>query len=232
MVSSSDFRVPLVFDYVATFSWAASGAVVAIRKRFDIVGVFVVALLSSIGGGLLRDGFFLQRIPSLLVIPVYLPLIAFSTLLMIVLARHLTQISNNENFGKLVDVIDALGTPAFAVVGMQLAQDKHIPIFGVIFIGVVNGVAGGLLRDMVVREVPALLRPGQFSALTLVAACCLFELLTAYYHTNPTRSAWSTVAAFFVVRALTVRFNWQSRPILREVDKSPKGASRAEPRLL
>lgn len=74
MATTVDFHVPLL-DYVATFSWAASGAVVAIRKRFDIVGVFVVALLSSIGGGLLRDGFFLQRIPAFLVNPVYLPLI-------------------------------------------------------------------------------------------------------------------------------------------------------------
>jgi uncharacterized membrane protein YeiH len=220
MVATVDFRVPVLFDYVATFAWAASGAVVAIRKRFDIVGVFVVALLSSTGGGLMRDAFFLQRIPSFLVNPIYLPLVAVATLMMTMFTARLMQIVEHENVGKLVDAIDALGTPAFAVIGMQFAEDQHIPIFGVIFIGLVNGVAGGLLRDVVVRDVPALLRPGQFSSLTLVAVCCLFELLTAHYHINPTRAAWVVVAAFFVARVLTLRFNWQSRPILRDLEDS------------
>jgi uncharacterized membrane protein YeiH len=220
MVANGDFRVPLLFDYVATFAWAASGAVVAIRKRFDIVGVFVVALLSSTGGGLTRDAFFLQRIPTFLINPIYLPLVALATLLMTMFTAKLMQVVEHENVGKLVDAIDALGTPAFAVIGMQFAEDQKLPIFGVIFIGLVNGVAGGLLRDIVVRDVPALLRPGQFSSLTLVAACCLFELLTVYYRLNPTRTAWIVVAAFFIVRVLTLRFNWQSRPILRDLEDS------------
>lgn len=220
MVATGDFRVPVLFDYVATFSWAASGAVVAIRKRFDLVGVFVVALLSSTGGGLVRDAFFLQRVPSFLVNPIYLPLVAAATLMMTMFTASLMRIVENEKAGRLVDAIDALGTPAFAVIGMQLAEDQHIPIFGVIFVGLVNGVAGGLLRDVVVRDVPALLRPGQFSSLTLVAACCLFELLTVRYDINPTRAAWVMVATFFIVRVLTLRFNWQSRPILRDLADS------------
>lgn len=216
MVANADFRVPLLFDYAATFAWAASGAVVAIRKRFDVVGIFIVALLSSIGGGLIRDACFLQRTPSFLVNAVYLPLVIAATLIMTVFTGPLTNILKTETFGKLVDVMDALGTPAFAVTGMQLAEDKHIPIFGIIFVGIVNGVAGGLLRDVVVRDVPALLRPGQFSSLTLAGACSLFEILI-YYKVNPTRAAWSVVAAFFLIRVLTVRFNWQSRPVLREL---------------
>ena len=225
MLADSGFRVPLIFDYAATFSWAASGAVVAIRKRFDIVGIFVVALLSSTGGGLIRDACFLQRIPSFLVNPIYLPLVVAATLMMAVFTGPLTHVVNNEGFGKLVDVIDALGTPAFAVIGMQLAEDKHVPIFGMIFVGIVNGVAGGLLRDVVVRDVPALLRPGQFSALTLVGTCFLFEVLV-HYDINPTRAAWTVVGTFFIIRLLTVRFNWQSRPVLRQLANEQSAGTR------
>jgi uncharacterized membrane protein YeiH len=57
-VIEADFRVPFLFQHAATFVWAVSGAVVGIRKRFDITGVFVVALLSSAGGGLVRDAIF------------------------------------------------------------------------------------------------------------------------------------------------------------------------------
>ena len=210
------FRVPVLFEYAATFTWAVSGAVVAIQKRFDITGVFVIALLSSSGGGLVRDALFLQRTPSFLVSPVYLPIVAGATLLMTLFTMTLTNVVRAETVKKLVDLIDALGTPAFAVVGMQLAADHGIPIFGVIFVGVANGVAGGLLRDVVVRDVPALLRPGQFISLMLLLVCALFMVLTQRYGVDTPRAAWITVGTYFVLRVLAVRFNWRSRSVLTE----------------
>ena len=210
------FRVPELFQYAATFVWAVSGAVVGIRKRFDVTGVFVVALLSSAGGGLVRDALFLQRTPTFLVDPVYLPLVAATTLLMTLFTATLTNVVQNETINKLVDLIDAVGTPAFAVIGMQLAQGHGIPLFGVIFVGVANGVMGGLLRDVVVRDVPALLRPGQFVSLTLLAACGLFLVLTMRVAMDVNSAAWITVATFFVLRVIAVTFNWQTRPVLDE----------------
>lgn len=215
-VADAIFRVPLLFDYAATFSWAVSGAVVAIRKRFDVVGVFVVALLSSTGGGLVRDAFFLQRTPTFLNDPIYLPLVGAATLLMTLFTATLTRVIRADTVRKLVDVIDGLGTPAFAVIGMQLAVDHGIPLFGVLFVGVANGVAGGLLRDVVVRDVPALLRPGQFVSLMLLIACGLFLVLTMHYRINPTKAAWATVGGFVVLRLIAVRFNWQTRSVLSE----------------
>jgi uncharacterized membrane protein YeiH len=220
LVTDPAFRVPIAFDYVATFAWAASGAMVGIRKRYDITGVFVIALLSAAGGGMLRDGFVLQRIPVVLLNPVYLPLIAGATLLMTVISRRLTHVIPVDTFGKLVNLIDALGTPAFSVYGMQLAQNRGMPAFGVIFVGVLNGMAGGLLRDIVVRDVPTLLRPGQFTSLTLVLACTFFLVATQQYHVSPMRAAWITVGGFFLLRVLAVYFNWQTSAILRETEDS------------
>jgi uncharacterized membrane protein YeiH len=223
-VENAGFRVPELFEHAATFAWAVSGAVVAIRKRFDITGVFVVALLSSAGGSLVRDAVFLQRTPVFLINPVYLPLVAGATLLMTLFTATLTRVVHSESLNKLVDLIDALGTPAFAVVGMQLAQERGIPIFGVVFIGVANGVAGGLLRDVVVRDVPTLLRPGQFVSLTLLLACGVFLVLTMRVDVSATIAAWVTVATFFVLRVIAVAFNWQSRSVLAE-PAEPTGKS-------
>lgn len=228
-MTDADFRVPLLFDYAATFSWAVSGAIVAIHKRFDVTGVFVVALLSSTGGGMLRDAVFLQRTPSFLIDPIYLPLVAAATLFMTLFTSTLRHVVKTESIQKLVDLIDALGTPAFAVIGMQMAEDRGLPIVGVLFVGAVNGLAGGLLRDIVVRDVPALLRPGQFVSLMLVMAGGLFLTLTIHYHVKPTRAAWAAIGAFFVLRLVAVRFNWQSRSVLGDLG-GPEQATKATER--
>ena len=210
---AADFQVPILFDYVATFTWAVSGAVVAIRRRFDIVGVFVVALLAAIGGGLLRDALFLNRTPVFLVNPAYLSLIAGATIVTSVFARYLRNFIGPDTVQKIVDYIVALGTPAFAVFGMQLARDAGLPLIAIVFVGVANGVAGGILRDIVVREIPALMRPGQFAALTLLAACGIYLLLTLQGQLPPNRAAWITVGVFFVARVLTIRFNWRTSSV-------------------
>ncbi len=130
---------------------------------------------------------------------------------------------NLEASGKLIDLIDALGTPAYAVIGMQLAAHESIAIPGIVFVGIVNGAAGGLLRDIVVSEVPALLRPGQYQTLLLFLACVLFQVLTLRLDVRPNFAAWITVATFFLVRLLAIRFNWRSRPVLQS--RTSKGRS-------
>jgi uncharacterized membrane protein YeiH len=209
----AEFQVPILFDYAATFTWAVSGAIVAIRRGFDVTGVFVVALLAAIGGGLLRDAMFLDRTPVFLVDPAYLSLILAATIVTAVFARYLRNVIPTETVQKIVDYIDALGTPAFAVFGMQLAENAGLPLIAIVFVGIANGVAGGVLRDIVVREVPALMRPGQYASITLMFACALFLLLTIQAQLEPTRAAWITVGAFFVARVLTIRFNWQTGPV-------------------
>lgn len=215
-VTNTEFQVPILFDYVATFTWAVSGAIVAIRRRYDITGVFIVSLLAAIGGGLLRDALFLNRTPVFLTNPAYLSLIVGATLVTAFFTRFLRNLIGPVTVQKIVDYIDALGTPAFAVFGMQLAGNARLPMIAIVFVGVSNGVSGGLLRDVVVRDEPALLRPGQFASVTLLAACGLYLLLTLQLGVWPTQAAWITVGVFFVVRVLTIRFNWQTRSVWDE----------------
>jgi uncharacterized membrane protein YeiH len=216
--SQSDvvFKIPPAFDYLATLTWASSGALVGIRKHFDVVGVFFVALISALGAGFLRDSLFLQRTPVLLTDPVYLPLIALTVILFSLFSAPLTRMVTADTVQKLVDIIDAVGIPIFAVIGMQLAEDRGIPVAGVIFVGVINGTGGGLLRDVLVRDVPALLRPGQFVSLLLLLSCVLFIGLRQYAHVTIQQAAWTAIGTFFVLRVLTIRFNWTTRSVLPE----------------
>jgi uncharacterized membrane protein YeiH len=221
-MTETAFQVPILFDYAATFTWAVSGAVVAIRRRLDITGVFIVALLAALGGGLLRDALFLNRTPVALVNPMYLTLVFGATVITAVFARYLRNLIGPDKVQKIVDYIDALGTPAFAVFGMQLADNAGLPLVAVLFVGVANGVGGGVLRDVVVREVPALMRPGQYASITLFLACCLYLLMTLQAGLSPTLAAWITVSVFFVARVLTIRFNWQTRSVWE--DESGSGS--------
>ena len=210
------FQVPPAFDYLATLTWASSGALVGIRKHFDVVGVFVIALVSSLGAGLVRDALFLQRTPVLLTDPVYLPLIGVTVVLFSLFSGPLTRVVTADTVQKLIDIIDGVGIPIFAVIGMQLAEERGIPVAGIIFVGVVNGTAGGLLRDVLVRDVPAVLRPGQFVTLILLLACVMFVTLKWYAEVTIPQAAWTSIGTFFVLRVLTVRFNWTTRSVLPE----------------
>jgi uncharacterized membrane protein YeiH len=213
---SGDFAIPVYLDYCATFAWALSGAVVGLQRRYDIVRVFVIALVSSTGGGLLRDGLLLQRTPVLLTHGAYLVLITLATAMIAVATRWLMAVPQWAWSDKLIEMIDAFGVPAFAVVGMQLALAQGLPIPGVLLVGVINGVGGGLLRDLLANETPRLMLPGQYYALALLVACLLFIILTLGLGWESTPAALVTVAFFFVIRALTIRFNWQTQPLLRE----------------
>ena len=216
-----DFQLPRLLDYIATLTWATTGAMVGARKRYDVVGVFVVALLSAVGGGLLRDGLILQRTPVMLTDPAYLPLVLAATLIVMVFASRLGNLLEADIVKRLTDTIDAVGTSAFAVVGMQLAEARGLPIAAVLFVGVANGVTGGLLRDIVVGETPALLRPGQFSSLSLLFACSVFQALVHWLGFPVVQAAWSMVGLFFVLRVLAISFNWKTEAILRDDHVAP-----------
>ena len=209
---STTFHVPALLDSGATFLWAMTGALVAVRRGCDIVGLAVVATVSALGGGLLRDGLFLQQIPVAVTSYLYLPLVACAVLVVAILRVRLEPFTRHRS----VDLIDALGIGAFAVVGMDKAMAASFTPWGVILTGLVNALGGAILRDIFLNEVPAILRPSQFYALPVFAGCLLY--LTAIHFTilNPTAAAWITVACVFLLRLLTIQFGWKTSPMLSQ----------------
>ncbi len=207
------FQLPVQLDYLAIFAWALSGALVGLRKRFDLVGVFMTALVSSIGGGLIRDGVLLQKIPLVLTNPVYLPEIAATTFLAIALARRLHTAKLIE---QAIELIDSLGTPAFAVLGVETALQAGLPLPGVMMVGCVAGVGGGVLRDVLVREVPEIMQPGRYQAILVALACAAYLILTQGLGFSRAIMAWGVVGGYVAVRFATIRFDWRTRPVLGE----------------
>jgi uncharacterized membrane protein YeiH len=81
-----------------------------------------------------------------------------------------------------------------------------------------------LLRDVLVRDVPAVLRPGQFVTLLLLLACVMFVALKSYGGVTVPQAAWTAIGSFFVLRVLTIRFNWTTRSVLAESPVDDPGA--------
>jgi uncharacterized membrane protein YeiH len=201
------------FDYAATFSWALSGAVLAARRGYDLTGNFAIALVSSCGGGLLRDAVFLQAGPSAVVrSPAYV--------LIALLAALGTWLLGARSFGswqlplaRTAVVLDALGLGAFAVVGTRLALAASIGVAGAMLIGVVNAVGGGLLRNVLLRQAPEVLTPGKLTALAAFAGTALYSLLALGLGVPDEWAGASTIALVTALRGASLRYGLSTRAV-------------------
>jgi len=205
------FTLPVWIDLGATFAFALTGALAAIKRGYDVVGVVFLALVSGIGGGLIRDGIFLQEgITPLLTNPNYLYLIGGAALIGIALGERV------QHFNRVIAVVDAVGLGAYACFGVQKSLMVGLGPTAAVFVGVVNAVGGGLLRDVITREEPLTFRPGQFYVLVALAGAVMFVFLTAQFEVRATTAAFISIALTFLFRMLTIIFNWRTTPLVKK----------------
>lgn len=222
MGTFSDFTLPLSLDLGATLLFGLSGALLAARRGYDPVGLFMVALATGVGGGLLRDGLFLQQGPPVCVQDgSYLLVILVASVLGYFFAAWLDRIR-----GVLV-VVDALGLGTYAVVGVQKSLAIGLGVGAAMFIGIINAVGGGLLRDVLVREEPVLFKPGEYYALVAALGAGLFGLLTVQLRWPAGQAAALAIAATFALRMVSLRLGWKTPPARTgphaRVEERPRG---------
>lgn len=206
-----EFLLPPYFDYLATLIWAISGTLLAARRGFAVLGLASVAIVSSTGGGLLRDGLFLQQGPPVLVqTPVYLQLILLAVLIVALFGQRLDRM---EHLDRIVILVDALGLGAYAVVGMNRALAAGLPLLGVAVVGMVNAVGGGILRDVLLKQDIAMFQPGTLEQASALVGVALFLGLNQVAGMGQFGAAWITIAAVFLVRMLAIRYQIESRPL-------------------
>lgn len=204
------FSLPIGFDLGATFLFALTGAWVAIRRDYDFIGVFTLALVTGVGGSLLRDGIFIQHEhPAVMEDARYIWVVLAATVfgaLTVQLARR---------FDRLVATVDALGLGAYAVVGVQKALVSGLSPTASILIGVINATGGGLIRDVLVRDEPLFFKPGQYYVLAALAGAIIFTLALFFGDMSTPGAAWLSIGATFLFRMLAIKFNWHTTPMPR-----------------
>ncbi len=199
------YTLPIYFDLGATFLYALSGALVAIRRQYDIIGLFVLALVTGVGGGLIRDSVFIQNGPPLAM--------QDERYLYVILAGCLVAALFTKRMDRLQRVFllaDALGLGAYAVVGVEKALNAGLSVLAAVMVGVINASGGGLLRDVLVREEPLLFKPGQLYVLAALVGAGLFTVLVLQFHRPVESAALLAVGGTFACRLLSITFNWKT----------------------
>ena len=203
------FELPLAFDLAAVFVFALTGALAAIRKGYDIVGLFTLGLVTGLGGGILRDALFLASGPPAAIRePLYLGAALAAGLVGAVVGARI------DRFRAAFEMLDAVGLGAYAVVGAQAGLRNGLSGPSSVLLGVVTAVGGGVLRDLLSREEPLIFRPGHFYTVAALAGSGLFVGLLQADVKAP---AAGVAGAFLAVllRMLSLRLDWRTGPVGR-----------------
>jgi uncharacterized membrane protein YeiH len=199
------FQLPLLVDLGAVALLSATGAIEGMRKRYDLFGVAVMALVTGLGGALLRDGMFLQAgPPAALQDGRYLAAVLGGAALGVVFARGFHRLK------LVVAIVDALGLGLYAIYGAQKAMLAGLPLLSATLVGTVNAVGGGLMRDVLVREEPLLFRPGGFYALASMAGAATFVVLDGLAGRPTAEAALAGVVVTLVLRFGSIRLGWKT----------------------
>jgi uncharacterized membrane protein YeiH len=198
-----------LLDLCGVAVFAVSGALAAGRKSLDLLGVFVIAVVTAIGGGTIRD-LLLARHPIFWIAdPTYLAVISAAALLTILYAR------SRPAPGNSLLVADALGLALFTILGARVAEGAGLSPIIVVIMGTLTGVAGGVLRDVLSAEVPLILRRDIY-ATAAIAGATLY-LLAQGVGVSETAAAVTGMATVAVLRLLAI-FHGLRLPVFRLPD--------------
>ena len=198
--------VSFVIEVIGTVAFAASGALVAIEKKMDVLGVVILGITTAVGGGILRDIILGHTPPQAFVHPVYI-IIASATALIVFLPRVRAALQSQQPaYEKTMLVMDSLGLGVFTVVGMHAADGMAAGLFLRVFVGVVTGVGGGVLRDMMSQNAPYIFRKHFYCSATIIGA-----ILAAMLWNVLDRGLVMLVGAgtVFLLRMLAAHYRWK-----------------------
>ena len=186
---------------VAITAEAMSGALAAGRRDMDIFGVAVIAFVTALGGGTIRD-LVLGRFPiGWTQHPEYIYLVISAGLLTTVKARFLHHLKRAFLF------LDAMGLIAFSLIGCSVGLALEYPTPVVIMSGMMTGIFGGVLRDVLCNQVPVVFRRELYASVSLVV-CVMFLALRAAGVGSDLNTAIS-FATGLSLRLLAIRYEWQ-----------------------
>ncbi len=188
----------VLLTYLAVSASAISGALEARKHEMDVVGATTVAFVTAFGGGSLRD-LLLGRTPIFWLVDPWLSIATFGVA--IISFYLVDRISE-----KLLDVADALGLGFFSILGATFALQMGLSLLVVSLMGVVTGVFGGILRDVLCNKIPHIFKRG-----TRLYATCSFVgtwvfILLISLHVEASIASWIGTLVVFGMRVLALRY--------------------------
>lgn len=194
-----------IMEFAGTIAFAISGALVAGRKHMDVVGVVVLGTIVAIGGGTLRD-LLVGDFPVFWVNnPIFVVVGALVALATIPLFKTGT-IAVMQHYN-LVQISDAAGMALFVVVGTNVALAAGADSLAAAVVGVIAGVGGGIIRDMMANKIPDVLTNGQFYASAAFLGAIVYVILLQT-SLSPLVAVWVPIIVIFGIRMLSIIYGW------------------------
>lgn len=195
------FPFVTLLDFIGTFAFAISGALVAVRHRLDLFGVLVLAFAAATAGGILRDLLLGATPPVSIVDWRYLAVSMLAGLL--AFFRH----EQVERMRNPVQLSDAVGLSLFAVLGAGKALAAGLGPAGAVMLGILSGVGGGIARDVLVAQIPSVLQRELYAVAAFAGALVVVAGHALSLPAAPVAVAGA--AACFVLRWLSIRRGWK-----------------------
>lgn len=189
------------FDLVGVGVFAVSGALAAGRRRLDLLGVVVIAMVTAIGGGTTRD-LLLDRAVFWMTQPQYLYIIVTSALLTVVWTQRFRPPD------RALAIADALGLALFAISGAQIAERAALPGIVCVIMGTLTGVAGGMIRDVLTAQIPMVIRRGQIYATAAIVGIVVYLVLRGPLDLDAGAAAFVGMVVIAVLRISSIAWNW------------------------
>lgn len=205
-----DLSLFFFVEAIGTIAFASSGAMVAIKKQLDLLGVVVLGVTTAVGGGMLRDIIIGNVPPALFKDPVYV-MLAFATVLLLFAVVRMNQrfldSRSIETYEKVMNIFDAIGLGAFTVVGIDTAVLSGYGDYDflVIFLGVITGVGGGILRDIMAGQTPYVLRKHIYACASIAGALLYAGLMDII---NGNLAMLTGACTVILIRLLATHFCW------------------------
>lgn len=185
-------------NVLGTFAFAVSGAFLAMEKKLDPFGVLVIAFVTAIGGGTLRDVLignlpvgWLQNGTAIIVI--------FSAAVLAMLLGGLLKQLNTALF-----LFDAMGLGLFTVVGIEIAAQKQFSPAVCVALGTITACFGGVIRDVLLNDVPLLFRKEIYAMACIIGGACYY--LFQAIHLDPKMARITCIGVIFAVRVVAFRY--------------------------
>ena len=216
-------NILFLIEIIGTVAFAVSGAMVAIRRGLDLFGVLFLGGVTAIGGGVVRDLLLGQTPPQAFADYIYL-LTAVVTSVLVFGAVYLSDRWDRvliDTSSPFFNFCDAAGLGIFSVIGVQntVAAGFGDNGFFCVFLGMTTGVGGGMLRDVLSRSTPLVLRKHIY-ALASIAGAALYYYLSSLL---PTGSIFISTALVITLRMLASRYKWALPHVPPSAAQSDKG---------
>ena len=203
-----------IVEIIGVIAFSISGAMIAIRRKTDLFGVILLAIITAHGGGLTRDVIFSFSPPAIFGLKSYILICVIVAVIVFLFARKFshTYLENELKIEHINDVFDALGLGVFAVIGVTVALQQGHSGDALICItcGLLTGICGGMLRDVLTNNTPFVLVK-RIYALAALAGASVYYVLHIYgdsIHVGEELAIVIGVAVTFILRILAMTFKW------------------------